>query len=126
MNDADQWRLHAEEHMPTLRETIKQAQSHVDLWQLLKELVADAELEPASLAAIRPIFDYAWWCVEDSGDDDMVAAIETYFYEDIPAFTDTSPKIEHFIDGQQFTRLRQAFSARINDGEFSELFAAYL
>jgi hypothetical protein len=66
---SDEWQTQAQLHLPSLLGVVSLARSHVDLWQLLKEQVADATPEPASLDYIRPIFDYAWWCVNDSRAD---------------------------------------------------------
>jgi len=119
------WQVTALEHLPVYGDLVREATSHVDLWQCFKELVAMTVGNPAELELLRPIFDYAWWCINDSNNQDFVAAIETYFYEDLPIYSDTCWKFQHFIDQKQFTRLRSQFSARISDDEFQSLFVEY-
>ena len=111
-------------HLPMYSELVSSASCHVDLWQELKELVADADTANG-LESLRPIFDYAWWCVDESNDPDLTSAVESCFYQDLPAYSDTSDKINHFFDQHQFHRLRKSFASRVNEEEFQKLFAEF-
>jgi len=104
---------------------VRNATCHVDLWQELKEIVADSSATTTGFEHLRPIFDYAWWCIDGSNNSDLVAAIEAHFYEDLPAYSDTCTKFQLFIDQNQFERLRNSFSARITNEEFESVFVNY-
>ena len=122
---SDYWRAVASEYLPMHSDLVRHTESHVDLWQQLKEIVADSNTDEVGLSKLRPIFDYAWWCIDESSDDNLVAAAETYFYEDLPAYSDTQNKIKHFIDQTRFDRLQKSLSARISKAEFDSIFADF-
>ena len=123
--NSERWRKTALKFLPMYSELIGSALCHVDLWQELKELVAD-ENSTSGIESQRPIFAYAWWCVDESNDPDLITAVETCFYQDLPAYSDTRGKIEHFIDQHQFNRLRKLFAARVDEEEFHKLFAKFI
>ena len=122
--DSEFWRTVAIEHLPMHSQLVGRASSHVDLWQQLKEVVADSN-DTLEVEQLRPIFAYAWWCVDESNNPDLAVAAETCFYQDLPAYSDTSGSIRHFIDQKQFSRLRSSFSARIDESEFKAIFAQF-
>jgi hypothetical protein len=74
---------------------------------------------------IAPIFEYAWWCVAHSHDPGLEAAARTYFYEDLPAYTDTQDKIVPFLDLHKYRVLRASLSSRIDDQVKAHLFERF-
>ncbi|MCA9214200.1 MAG: hypothetical protein KDB27_14110 [Planctomycetales bacterium] len=116
------WKKAAFNHLPDLRETIEEAKSEIDLWQSLKEYIADNPEEA------KPVFDFAWWCFSNSGQHSFRYEVEAYFYEDLPVFSDLRPLLLRFITPTQFTELSCAFGTRVNLDELTELcsdFAEY-
>jgi hypothetical protein len=111
------WRALALAHLPQQVALISEATSHVDLWQLFKELVALAATDEFKLESLRPIFAYAWWCVSESGDPMLKCEIETFFYEDLPVYDDTKKYLTYFITPDQFVVLQTSLLARLSEGE---------
>ena len=119
------WRELAIQHLPILRETIIAASSHVDLWQLLIERLSDAGVSESRRAEVKSIYDYAWWCVAASDDEDMAAGVGTFFYGDLPVYTDFEDQIPLYITPAQFPRLEPSFRYRMNEGEYADFRSRY-
>jgi hypothetical protein len=120
-----QWRELAIEHLPTLRNVILAAGSHVDLWWAFKERLAEARTTECRKAEVGSIYGYAWWCVANSGDGDLATEVETYFYEDLPVYTDFKEQIPLFINPSQFLRLESCWRHRLTDEEYSDFRSRY-
>jgi hypothetical protein len=120
------WRELAIQHLPQLRETICTATSHVDLWQRFKELLAEAGVGESRRAEVASVYDYAWWCVAISGDEDLAAEVGTYFYEDLPVFEEFDEQMPLFVSPSQFQRLESYFRYCLNDGEFADFRSRYI
>lgn len=120
-----QWQQLALEHLPQSREVVLQAESHVDLWQLLKEVVAEEESTPQRRTEIEAIFRYAWWCVHESGDADLRSEVEAFFYEDLPVYSDLQEKVSAFVTPSQFSQLESAFATRLEEDEFQRFRSDY-
>jgi hypothetical protein len=114
------WRELAIQHLPNLREVILAAESHVDLWQCFKELLAEAGVSESRRQEAESIYSYAWWCLAESGDQELSVAVETYFYEDLPVYSDFEEQIPVFIKPSQFQRMERAFAYRLSDEEFED------
>lgn len=119
------WRDLAIQHLPNLRETALAATSHVDLWQLFKELLAEAGISESRRAEAESIYKYAWWCIAGSHDPDLAAAVETFFYEDLPYYSDFEEQVPMFIAPMQFKRLERSFANRLTEEEFADFRSRY-
>lgn len=127
VNDAsDRWRDLALQHLPELEQLIAEAESRVDLWQLFKERLSDSGIHDARSSETASIYTCAWWCVNDSDDEDMIAAVEAYFYEDLPVYSDFEEQLPQFISPQQFERLETSFRYRLSDDEFATFRTRYM
>jgi hypothetical protein len=82
------WRDLALEHLPQLKNVVQDASSHIDLWQQLKELLSEAGVDEARAGDVQAVYDYAWWCHAESGDPDLPTEVATFFYEDLPVYSD--------------------------------------
>jgi hypothetical protein len=120
------WRELAIEHLPNLQEVILSATSHVDLWQLFKELLSEAGIGESRRAEVQSIYDYAWWCVAIWGNQDMATEVGTYFYEDLPCFSDFDEQMHLFITLSQFQQLEPFFRYRLNEGEYTDFRSRFL
>lgn len=118
------WKTSAVDHLPQYRDIVERSRSETDLWQELKELIADCRTDSESLQRIAPIFDYAWWCVAHSGDSGLEAAARCCFFEDLPTYSDTQEKITPFLDPEKYRTLRSSLSARIDETVFARLFGS--
>ncbi len=125
-NQADRWRDLAMQHLPQLENVIAEAQSHVDLWQLFKERLSENGVDEAQIADTSSIYTYAWWCVTDSEDADIVAEVETYFYEDLPVYSDFEEQLPRFISPTQFEKLESSFKYRLSDDEYATFRSRYM
>ena len=72
------WRELAIEHLPGLRQVVVAASSHVDLWWSLKEFLAEAGPGQSQTAEVASIYDYAWWCVANSEEEELAGEVETF------------------------------------------------
>ena len=120
------WRELAMEHLGSLQEIILAAKSHVDLWQSLKEFLSEAGTTESQRANIQSIYDYAWWCVAISGDDDLAVEVGTYFYEDLAYFSDFEEQVPLFITPSQFERLETHFRYLLSDEEYATFRTRFL
>jgi hypothetical protein len=102
------WRELAVQHLPKLRELILIARSHIDMWQSLKELLSDAGVSEHRKDEVESVYDYAWWCVANSGDKFLATEVATYFYEDL-VFTDFNEQMPLYINISQFEQLEPSF-----------------
>jgi len=114
------WRELALAHLPDLRDLILSAESHVDLWQLLQEFLSEAGVDELRRAEVKAIYEYPWWCVAMSGNDDLAAEVGTYFYENLPFYSDFEEQAPLFISMSQFPRLDSYFRYRVNDREYED------
>lgn len=120
------WQRLAMEHLPQSRATALAAENHVDLWQRLKETVTETDQTPSSTAKTGEIFQYAWWCVAESGNPDLRSAVETFFYEDLPVYCDLEERLPIFLTPTQFQQLEPVFAACLTDEEFKDFRTRYL
>ncbi len=114
------WAGTALKHLPQFNAVIQKSVSSVDLWWNFKEILADAGVDEARHKDVRAIYDYAWWCFAVSGDPDLSAEAEAYFYEDLPAYSDFEDQVPQFISPSQFQSLEEAFRYRLSEEEFEE------
>ena len=120
------WRELALHHLPWCRETIASASSHVDMWWSFKELVSTIGTpESPTRVEAESLFNYAWWCVADSGDEGLAVAVETFFYEDLAFHDDLKPHVPVFITPRQFERLEHSFRYMLDDDEFAAFRSRY-
>ncbi len=119
------WQRRALEHLPDRRATVLRAESHVDLWQLLKEDVAEGGHDPLGRTEIADMFRYAWWCVTESGDPDLRVEVETFFYEDLPVYSDLEEQLPAYLTPSQFEYLERVFAARLTEEEFESFRLRY-
>jgi hypothetical protein len=115
------WRELALKHLPDLREVILAATSHLDLWRSLLELLSDAGTTESRKMEIQSIYEYAWWCIAVSGNEDFAAEVGTYFYEDLSAYSDFKKQVPPFVAPEQFKYLERYFRYRLTDKEFAAL-----
>jgi hypothetical protein len=113
------WRELAMEHLPDFRDVILAATSHVDFWWSIKELLSDAGTSEAQRTKVQSIYDYAWWCVALSGNEDLATEVGTYFYEDLSVFSDFGGQVPKFVTLSQFERLEQFFRYCLSDDEYA-------
>lgn len=120
------WRELAMQHLPDLREVIRAARSHVDLWQMFKERLAEAGISESHRADVESIYKYAWWCIAESNDADLPTEVESYFYEDLPVYSDFEEQVPLFITPLQFERLERSFAYRLTEEEYADFRSRYL
>jgi hypothetical protein len=123
--DCELWRELALQHLHGDRAIITSASSHADLWWCFKELLCDAGSGRPVDKGIEAIFRYAWWCVNDSGDEQLVAEVQTYFYEDLPVYDELAAQVPLYITPQQFERLEPVFRYRLTENEYAEFRCRY-
>jgi hypothetical protein len=107
--DCELWRELALQHLHGYRAIITSASSHADLWWCFKELLCDAGRGGPVDEGIESVFRYAWWCVNDSGDEQLVAEVQTSFYEDLPVYDELAAQVPLYITPQQLERLEPVF-----------------
>lgn len=113
------WRELAIEHLPSLREVILAATSHIDLWKSLLERLSEAGTDESRKTEVEAIYEYAWWCVAISGDNDLAVEVGTFFYEDLSFYTDYREQAPLFITPSQFQQLDSYFRYRPTDEEYA-------
>ena len=96
------------------------------MWQLFKERLSENGVDEARIADTASIYNYAWWCVTDSEDPDIIAEVETFFYEDLPVYFDFEEQLPRFISLTQFDRLEPSFKYRLSDDEYAVFRSRYL
>lgn len=121
----DSWRELAIRHLPHITADIKTAESHVDLWQVFKEKVSKSEGEETSRETVESIFGYAWWCFSESTSPILAAEVATFFYEDLPMYSDFENQIPRFITLSQFARLEPIFQSRLTVEQYAEFRSSY-
>jgi hypothetical protein len=121
----DRWRDLAIQHLPNLREVVLAAESHVDLWWSFKAIVAEAGVSDSRRAEVQSIYGYAWWCIAESNEPDLVTEVETYFYEDLSVYSDFEEQVPLFVTPVQFERLERSFAYRLTEEEFAEFRSRY-
>lgn len=99
------WREVALEHVPGLRDLILTARSHLDLWKAFKDYLVDEGATDTGRLVAKSIFDYAWWCLNWSDDAHLASCAETWFYEDLPRWSDLAAVVPLYLAPWQFQRL---------------------
>jgi hypothetical protein len=51
--------------------------------------------------------------------------VETFFYEDLPVYSDFEEQVPRFITPVQFGRLERTFAYRLSEEEFAEFRTRY-
>ncbi len=54
-----------------------------------------------------------------SGNEDLAAEVGTYFYEDLPVYSDFDEQVPLFVTPSQFERLEKYFRYRPTDEEYA-------
>ena len=112
------WRQLALEHVPACSAIIAMASHHSNLWQRFMELLATAGTDAARMADAEAIFNYAWWCVAESGNQRLAGEVEAYFYEDVAEYSNLNVFVPLYIAPWQFERLEEPFRYLLTDAEF--------
>ena len=119
------WRELALKHLPGFREVIQASTSWMDMWQNLKEFLADEGATEQGRGKAEAIFDYAWWCVTRSPDRLVASQVEVAFYEELPVYCDLECLVPLFISPRQFETLRKWFRRLLSDEEYEAFCARY-
>lgn len=119
------WREFALERLPEFADLVIASRSDVDLWQNLKEFLADEGAMAANQDRARAIFEYAWWCITECDDKMVAGQAEVSFYEDLPVYSDFHILVPIYITRSQFSRLEVAFRSSLSDDEYDEFKATY-
>ena len=119
--DAHPWRELALQRLPRFQDVIREARSHVDLWQEFREILSETSIDESRDDDTKAIYDYAWWCVTASGDPVVALEVETFFYEDLPVYDHFKGQLPRFISPEQFKRLEPCMKYRLTEPEYADL-----
>lgn len=108
---------------PECRSLIEHEKSPGMLWVELYIIFQRAHLDPQNTRMIQGCYEFARWCVNDSGNDVVAAAALTGFYEELPYDPHVREMMPHFLTRLQFLRLKPTICFLL-DEEYAEKFAS--
>ena len=114
------WQEKALALLPSLRETIIDAENPMALWiDLYIELERAYENDPPDDDLIANIFRYAHWSEFEAGDNDGVqTAASLAFYEHLPTHAGVRADLHNRITKDEFLKLKDLFRYFLEPDEY--------
>ena len=119
------WRRVAIEKFPKLREEVERSESLGMLWTQLYLRFLRAHEEPVDLEMIRRCYEYAWWCFNQSRNQDVTDKVGMGFYENLPTDRLVRQRIAEHLTTEQFGKVAGYLAYFLGPekfGQFSEEF----
>jgi len=120
------WRRVAIEKLPEFREIIEAAETIGMLWIDLWLKFEDTYEQPVDQDLARRVYEYAAWCLIESGDQDIQTTAALYFYEDLPTNEKTRRDMANHLTREEFFGLTEIFKYHLAEGEYEELEKEFL
>jgi len=114
------WRRVAIEKLPECKEQIEAAEDMGELWADLRQaLVAAHELKNEDF--IARAYDYARWCLAESGSPDIATSAAINFYERLPDYRRVREALHRWLSQEEFDGLRFYFRYGRTEEDYAEL-----
>ena len=119
------WRELAVQHLPELREVILAARSHVEPLAVVQGTFGGGGDQPIPQGGGRITVQLRVVVRCRFRRPDLSKEVETFFYEDLPVYSDFEEQIPLFITPQQFERLKSVFAYRLTEEEYADFRSRY-
>ena len=115
------WREIAIQKVPRHRRLIEESESVGMLWVDLWLRFVDAHRPAVDESTVKGIYDFASWCLTDSGDEEICNAAICGFYEQLPTEPLVRRELPKHMSRDDFVGMKELFEYHLT-AEEHELF----
>ena len=116
------WRRKAIEKLPEYRPIIERSKCVMAFLDGINCDFVQAHRDPIDELKIRRVYDFAWWAVGESGNDDISSRVAIGFFEDLPLDKQVRELLPQYMTRDQFLGMAEIFKYHLTSEEHSTLF----
>ena len=120
------WRRIAIQRLPKHRRAIQESKSVCELFVALDNHFTSAHREPIDEQTIRGFYEFAWWAVAVSGNDQIRSEAANGFFEDLPKDKRVRELLPCYMTREQFLEMVKIFGYDLTPEEHSEFVQDFL
>lgn len=94
----------------------------VDLWHIF----VAAHRPPADEATIKSIYEFADWCLADSGNADISTSTICHFYEHLPTEAIVRQLLPGYMSRQDFMGMSEVFKYHLSPDEHEDFLREFM